>query len=133
MHDGKLYAPSIGAAPEPPVKFNVNVQALVHVVNPTALAEIKNNTVNLNAQIKLEAAPSDPTASLGKLFGNDVVAVDAKANKFAFVSRGGNFVLRAGLTGGKLDIGAPSNVVRLQTGHIPTGIVMSADGTRAFY
>ncbi|MGH8613102.1 MAG: YncE family protein, partial [Gammaproteobacteria bacterium] len=30
--DGKLYLPHIGAQPEPPVFFNVNVQALVHVV-----------------------------------------------------------------------------------------------------
>lgn len=132
IHNGKLYVPSIGAAPSPPVKFNVNIQALVHVVNPATLSEIKANTINLNAQIKTEAAPADPFTSLGKLFGNDIVAVDAKANKFAFVSRGGNYVLRAGLTAGKIDIGAPANVVRLQTGHIPTGIVISNDGNRAY-
>ncbi|PPD47519.1 MAG: hypothetical protein CTY16_07380 [Methylobacter sp.] len=132
IHDNKLYVPSIGAAPSPPVKFNVNVQALVHVVNPVTLAEIKANTVNLNAQIKTEAAPADPFSSLGKLFGNDIVAVDAKANNFALVSRGGNYVLRAGLVGGKLNIGAPDQVVRLQTGHIPTGIAISSDGGRAY-
>jgi len=132
IHDNKLYVPSIGAAPAPPVKFNVNVQAMVHVVDPVALKEIKANTVNLNAQIKTEPAPADPLTSLGKLFGNDIVAVDAKANNFVFVSRGGNYVLRAGLVGGKLNIGAPNNVVRLQTGHIPTGIVMSGDGSRAY-
>ncbi|MFI3119750.1 MAG: YncE family protein [Methylococcaceae bacterium] len=132
IHNNQLYVPSIGAAPSPPVKFNVNIQALVHVVNPSLLAEIKANTVNLNAQIKTETVPTDPFSSLGKLLGNDIVAVDAKADKFAFVSRGGNYVLRAGLTGGKLNIGAPANVVRLQTGHIPTGIVISNDGSRAY-
>jgi len=132
IHDNKLYVPSIGAAPAPPVKFNVNIQALVHVVNPSALAEIKASTVNLNAQTKTEAAPADPFSSLGKLFGNDIVAMDAKANNFALVSRGGNYVLRAGLANGKLDIGAPDNVVRLQTGHIPTGIVISNNGARAY-
>lgn len=132
IHDNKLYVPSIGAAPAPPVKFNVNVQALVHVVNPVKLAEIKANTVNLNKQIKDEPTPANPLTSLGKLFGNDIVAMDAKANKFVFVSRGGNYVLRAGLVGGILDIGAPNNVVRLQTGHIPTGIIMSSDGNRAY-
>ena len=131
-HNNKVYAPSIGAAPSPPVRFNVNIQSLVHAVNPRTLAEIKGDTVNLNAQIKLETAPVDPFSSLGKLFGNDIVAVDAKDNNFVFVSRGGNFVLRAGLTGGKLDIGAPANVVRLQTGHMPTGVVMSNDGRRAY-
>src|SRR5262249_23709801 len=33
MRNGLLYVPSIGASPEPPVVFNVNVQALVHVVD----------------------------------------------------------------------------------------------------
>ena len=32
-----LYAPSIGAQPEPPVRFNVNVQGLINVVNTTAM------------------------------------------------------------------------------------------------
>lgn len=132
IHNDRLYVPSIGAAPEPPVKFNVNVQALVHVVNAVQLKEIKANTVNLNAQIKTEPDPADPTKSLGKLFGNDIVAIDAKNNNFLLVSRGGNYVLRAGLRRGKLDIGAPDKVVRLQTGHIPTGVVMSGDGSRAY-
>ncbi len=132
VHNNNLYVPSIGAAPAPPVKFNANIQALVHVINPSSLTEIKANTVNLNAQIKNEPVPTDPFSSLGKLFANDIVAIDAKANNFALVSRGGNYVLRAGLVGGKLDIGAPDKVVRLQTGHIPTGIVLSSDGSRAY-
>lgn len=133
IRGNKMYVPSIGAAPEPPVKFNVNVQALVHVVNATTNVEIKPEHVNLNAQIKNEVAPADPFNSLGKLFGNDIVAIDANSagNQFVLVSRGGNYVLRAGLVAGKLNIGAP-NVVRLQTGHIPTGIVMNSAGNRAY-
>lgn len=133
IRGNKMYVPSIGAAPEPPVKFNVNVQALVHVVNATTNVEIKPEHVNLNAQIKNEVAPADPFNSLGKLFGNDIVAIDANSagNQFVLVSRGGNYVLRAGLVAGKLNIGVP-NVVRLQTGHIPTGIVMNSAGTRAY-
>ena len=82
--------------------------------------------VNLNDQIDTEPAPANPTASLGRLFGNDIVAIDAKANGSAFfiVSRGGNYVLRATLQGGRLNIGAPNNVVRFQTGNIPTGIAV---------
>ena len=40
------------------------------------------------------------------------------------MSRGGNYVLRATLQGGKLNIGAPNNVVRFKTGNIPTGIAV---------
>jgi hypothetical protein len=88
----------------------------------------------LNAQIKNEPAPEDPN-TLDKLFGNDIVAIDANPNgtDFLIVSRGGNYVIRAGLDAdGKLDIGAPDNVVRFQVGNIPTGLVISKDGHRAY-
>ena len=136
IRNGELFVPSIGAAPEPPVNFDVNVQALVHSVNAATMQENKGNHVNLNAQIKVELdsiLPTPPTG-LAALFGNDIVAVDANAEgtNYFFVSRGGNYVLKAKLVNGKLDIGAPSGVVRFQTGHIPTGIVVSPDGQRAY-
>ncbi|MGH9894181.1 MAG: hypothetical protein ACREA0_19800, partial [bacterium] len=124
--DGKLYLPNIGAQPEPPVFFNVNVQALVHVVDTTTLSEVAGSTVNLNAQIATEPEPADRfAASLQRLFGNDIVAIDADKNckNFFIVSRGGNYVIKARLVGGKLNIGAP-DVVRIQTGNIPSGIVV---------
>lgn len=125
IRGNRLFLPNIGAQPEPPVRFDVNVQALVHVVNTQNNQENANEHVNLNDQIDMEAAPANPTASLGKLFGNDIVAIDATANgrTFFIVSRGGNYVLRATLQGGRLNIGAP-NVVRFKTGNIPTGIVL---------
>jgi YVTN family beta-propeller protein len=126
---GKLYLPNIGAQPEPPVFFNTNVQALVHVVDTSSLAERTDLHVNLNAQIKNEPEPANPTASLGHLFGNDLVdiASDPQCQNFFLVSRGGNYVIKAHLSGGKLDIGAPDNVVRFQTGNIPTGIAVRGD------
>jgi hypothetical protein len=131
---GRLYLPSIAAQPEPPVTFNSNVQALVHVVDVETRAELPL-TVNLNAQIKLEQQPGDPTTSLDRLFANDVVAVEAdpRCENFLFVSRGGDYVLRANLDeAGKIDIGAPDAVVRFKTGHIPTGIVIDRKGRRAY-
>jgi YVTN family beta-propeller protein len=129
---GKLYLPNIGAQPEPPVFFNVNIQALVHVVDTATLSERENLHVNLNAQIATEPNPANPTASLGRLFGNDLVAIasDPQCQSFFLVSRGGNYVIRAGLVNGKFDIGAPNNVVRFQTGNIPTGIAVR--GQRAY-
>jgi DNA-binding beta-propeller fold protein YncE len=136
-----LYVPNVGASPEPPVRFNVNVQGLVGVVDRTAGtagAEDKALSLNLNAQIGKETVVGDPRATLDKLFLNDLVAVDADrgGRNFLFVSRGGNYVLRAGLdANGKLNIldsGAPQKAKRLQTGNMPTGIVMSNDGTRAY-
>ncbi len=123
---GKLYLPNIGAQPEPPVFFNTNVQALVHVVDTATLQEREDLHVNLNAQIATEPNPANPTASLGRLFGNDLVdiASDPQCENFFIVSRGGNYVIKAQLVDGKLDIGAPDEVVRFQTGNIPTGIAV---------
>ena len=54
--------------------------------------------------------------------------------EFLILSRGGNYVLRASRVDENtpLSIGAPDNVIRLQTGNIPTGIVMNKDGNRAY-
>jgi YVTN family beta-propeller protein len=132
----KLYLPNIGPQPEPPVFFNTNVQALVHVVDTNTQLQLSAQHVNLNAQIKNEVQPANPTSSLNRLFGNDLVAIDAKGDCSAFyiVSRGGNYVIRATKPAGPngpLSIGVP-NVVRFQTGNIPTGIVVDNAGARAF-
>lgn len=126
-----LYVPSIGAAPEPPVRFNVNVQGLVNVVNRSTLTDVAARRVNLNAQVATEP-PS--TAGLNRTFLNDLVDVDATLDQeiFLFVSRGGDYVMKASLSGGVLDIGAPNDVVRYRTGHLPTGVVASTDGRRAY-
>ncbi|CAN5685418.1 hypothetical protein BH18PSE1_BH18PSE1_05080 [soil metagenome] len=126
IRGNRLFLPNIGAQPEPPVQFTTNVQALVHVVDTPTRDERLAEHVNLNDQIDTEAAPANPTASLGRLFGNDIVAIDATANgrNFFIVSRGGNYVLKAVLQGGTLDIGAPNNVVRFKTGNLPTGIAV---------
>jgi YVTN family beta-propeller protein len=127
-----LFIPNVGASPEPPVKFSVNVQALVSSID---LATGKDTTINLNNQIKTETQPASPTESLDRLFGNDIVAIEANpaGDQFLVVSRGGNYVMRATLgSDGNLDIGAATGVVRFQTGNIPSGVVMSLDGKRAY-
>ncbi len=133
IRDAKLYLPNVGAAPEPPVKFNVNVQALVNVVDTQTQTEIPEVAVNLNNLIKKEAQPKKTDGSLVRVFGSDIVAIDGdeKGDKFLIVSRGGNYVLEAQGGDNGLTINAP-NVTRYQTGNIPTGIVMSEDGTRAY-
>lgn len=134
IRGNRAYVPNIGAGPEPPVKFNVNVQALVHVFDPGTRAEVANLDVNLNEQIKAEVQPDPAEGSLTRLFGNDVVAIDANpaGTDFLIVSRGGNVVLRAGLDdAGKLTLKAP-NVVRFQTGNLPDGVAITRDGTRAY-
>ena len=131
----QLYVPNVGAQPEPPVKFNVNVQALVGVLDRVHNVE-SARSVNLNAQVAKETQPAAGTVSLDRLFLNDIVAIDAdrRGRNFLVVSRGGNAVIRAKLgTDGKLNILDTTNKAqRFQTGNLPSGVVMSRDGKRAY-
>jgi YVTN family beta-propeller protein len=134
IRGNRAFVPNVGAGPEPPVRFNVNVQALVHVFDTQAREEVSDLHVNLNDQIKAETQPDPAEGSLERLFGNDVVAIDANAagTDFLIVSRGGNYVVRAAPDDdGKLTLNAP-NVVRFQTGNLPNGVVITHDGRRAY-
>jgi YVTN family beta-propeller protein len=137
IRDDRLYLPNIGAQPEPPEVFNVNVQALVYSVDVDGLEERPAEHVNLNQQIAVEAAAPPP--SLDRTFGNDLVAIDGNAagDTFLIASRGGNQVFRAKLdpATSRLNIlnAAGTGVdCRLQTGNLPSGVVMRADGTRGY-
>jgi YVTN family beta-propeller protein len=134
IRGGILYLPNIGAQPEPPVRFNLNVQGLVHAVDVARLEQDQTRHVNINAQIKLETQPANPTQSLARLFSGDMIDIDAdpQGRTFLLVSRGGDYVLKAALNSGKLNIGAPAAVKRFRTGHIPTGVVISRSGRRAY-
>ena len=131
----QLYVTNVGASPEPPVRFNTNVQALVGVLSPVTNAETASS-VNLNAFVPKETTPATPNQSLDRLFLNDVVAIEAdrRGKNFLVVSRGGNFVIRASLgADGKLTtLDANNQARRLQTGNLPSGVVMTRDGTRAY-
>jgi YVTN family beta-propeller protein len=138
IRGNRLFLPNIGAQPEPPEVFNVNVQALVYAVDTHALAEVKAEHVNLNKQIGDAEPVALPPPSLDRTFGNDLVAIDANlaGDKFLIVSRGGNQVFRATLDAdGKLDIlnAAKSRVdCRVQTGNLPSGVAIRQDGTRGY-
>lgn len=130
-----LYVPNIGAQPEPPVRFNLNVQGLVGVLDRVDDVEAAL-TVNLNQQVLRETAPAAGVESLDRLFLNDIVAVDADrgGRDFLIVSRGGNYVARAKLAedGTLTMLDANDKALRLQTGNLPSGVVMSRDGKRAY-
>jgi YVTN family beta-propeller protein len=136
IRGNRLYLPNVAAMPEPPERFDVNVQALVSAVDTNALSEVADEAVNLNRQIDVETAAPPP--SLDRTFANDIVAIDANlaGDTFLIVSRGGNQVFRATLDAdGRLDIlnTAKTRVeCRVQTGNLPSGIAMRKDGTRAY-
>jgi YVTN family beta-propeller protein len=69
----QLRLTTICAEPEPPVMFNVNIQAVIKAVDTGALAQVAAEDDNLNAQIKTETS----TVGLAGLFVGDIVAIDA--------------------------------------------------------
>jgi YVTN family beta-propeller protein len=135
VRGSQLFVNNVGASPEPPVRFNVNVQALIGVIDRVHDVETPNS-LNLNAQVSKETAPPAGTVSLDKLFLNDIVALDAdrRGKNFLVVSRGGNYVIRATRgADGKLSIlDANNKAIRFQTGNLPSGVVMSRNGKRAY-
>jgi YVTN family beta-propeller protein len=131
----QLRLTTICAEPAPPVQFTTNIQAVIKSVDVVNLTEVAAEDDNINAQIKTEPVPSNPTQSLGHLFGGDVVAIDATldGSVYLLVSRNNDYVIKATVgSNGELNINAPNNVIRFQTGHTPTGVVISGDGTRAY-
>jgi DNA-binding beta-propeller fold protein YncE len=137
VRGSQLYVPNVGASPEPPVRFNVNVQGLVGVIDRVKGVET-DRSLNLNAQIAKEKQPAvaDETTTLDRVFLNDLVAMDAdrRGRDFLFVSRGANYVLRASIgADGKLSVlDAANRALRFQTGNLPSGVVMSRDRKRAY-
>jgi YVTN family beta-propeller protein len=127
---------TICAEPEPPVQFTTNIQAVVKSVDPVGLHEVAAEDDNINAQIKTEPVPGSPTTSLQRLFLGDFAAIDATldGNVYLLVSRNNDYVLKAAVDPitHQLVINAPTKVVRFRTGHIPTGVVISTDGLRAY-
>ncbi len=137
LRGSSLYVANVGAQPEPPVRFTTNVQGLVGVLSRVTGVET-DRSLNLNAQVAKETQPAagDETKSMDRLFLNDLVALDAdrRGKQFLFVSRGANYVLRASVgNDGKLSIlDAANKATRFQTGNLPSGVVMSSDGKRAY-
>jgi hypothetical protein len=122
---GLAVVPSIGAAPEPPIKFNVNVQGLVNFVDANTKESLDDLTVNLNNQVKFETQPVPAEGSLVRAFVNDIVALDASEDlsTVLIVSRGGNYVMRASgeHAGRALDRRAERGVqVRIRSGRSET-------------
>jgi len=64
IKNGRLYVPGTGSSPNGPVKFNVNVQSLVAVVDTIADVDT-GKTVNLNSGVQFEAHAGCWIAGLG--------------------------------------------------------------------
>lgn len=137
IRNNRLWSTSVAAAPEPPVIFNNNIQALVNVLDTSSKTEVVAETVNLNNLVKVETQPNPATNSLVRLFLGDLVdlVADESGNNFLAVSRSGNYVVRAGRdASGKLTFqsSAMQPAFRIKTGWLPTGAIFNRSGDRAY-
>lgn len=139
----RLYVPSIAAQPSPPVKFNVNVQSLVGVVDTQSLSAQPALHRNLNRLIAdnfaNEPAPTPPftdtVTRLDRAFAADTTAAVVRNRLGVFVSRSGSFAMKAEIDAdGVLTLAKDSRgaILRLPVTNIPGGVAMNANGSRAY-
>ncbi|MGC3970454.1 MAG: hypothetical protein QM775_24895 [Pirellulales bacterium] len=140
----RLYVASIGAQPAPPVKFDVNVQALVGVVDNRTATAVPALHRNLNALIRdnfaAEPAPAPPfvagnAARLDRAFAADTSALAIQNRVAVFVSRAGSFLMKGTLAAdGALTLARDGRnaVLRVPVCNIPGGVAVSRDGKRAY-
>ncbi len=156
LFDGRGFVPSSAASPEPPLRFNGNVQSLVSVYDLGGDGELTDQTFNLNRGINFDLPPGLSEAQIRdnteRLFPSapvDIACSDA-TNTCWVVSQGSDFIVRMDFDGNnRPTINAPtaagpfpvSPVTRIYTidtqdplrsGRNPRGIVLNPDGTRGY-
>jgi hypothetical protein len=155
LFDGRAFVPNSAASPEPPLRFNGNVQSLLSVFDTGTDTRSPAQTFNLNRGINfdlpaglLDAQVRDNTDRLFPSAPVDIACSDATGVCWV-VSQGSDFVVRMSFNAGAPTINAPtmagpfavSPVVRILTidpqnatssGRNPRGIVLDADGTHGY-
>ena len=143
VRGNRAYLPNTASSPDGPVKFNVNVQSFVSVIDIVADQEVVDETFNMNRGVQLEALgkklfPTNPSALAFKRSGTFEGFV---------LSRATDRLVRLVLDGNNkptinapLAAGDPGNVVRIEVGvdtgaarnSSPEGVVINAADTRAY-
>jgi len=139
----RAYLPNTCASPDGPVRFNVNMQSCLAVLDTTLDAEGtaagSPQTLNMNRGINFEVG--DPLDERKRLFLSVpwAVAFKNKANEGYAVSLSSNVVVKVALdAAGTPTINAPKQagdpgaIVRILVGQGPRGIVINGADTRAY-
>jgi YVTN family beta-propeller protein len=127
------YLPNTAASPNGPVRFNVNVQAFLSVIDLDT--DTEGATINMNKGINLEAA----SPSRVFLAVPWAAAFAHRSNTGYVVASASNLIVKVDLdANGTPTINAPQaagdpgNVVRVFVGQNPTGIVINSKDSRAY-
>jgi len=127
------YLPNTAASPNGPVRFNVNVQSFLSVID--LATDTEGATINMNKGINLEAA--SPTRVF--LAVPWAAAFEHGSSTGYVVASASNLIVKVDLdANGAPTIhapaaaGDPGAVVRVFVGQNPTGIVINSKDTRAY-
>jgi YVTN family beta-propeller protein len=139
IKDDKAYLPNNAASPDGPVRFNVNVQAFLNVIDTHRDVEAEvggqKQTINMNRGINFE--PAGPN----KLFLGVPwhIAFARNSNVGWVVAQAANIVVKVVLDANGTptinapkQAGDPSKIVRIKVGQNPRGIVLSSRDDRAY-
>ncbi len=135
IYGNTAYLPNTGASSDGPVRFNVNLQALVSVIDTEKDEEAKSETFNMNRGMNFEAAGPN------KIFPSSPWAVAFKRSKREghVVSAASNILVKMVLDEqGKPTVNAPAaandpgGVVRIPVGHNPRGLAINSRDDRAY-
>lgn len=132
IKNGFAYLPNVGASPNGPTRFNVNTQALVHIID-TKINQDTKLVVNLH-----RAVADQPEGTI-KVFLANPWAIDFKDNENVgyVVSAGSNVVVKVAVdpATGALTVQTNPQTQTVQTvnaGRNPRGIVLNNTDTRAY-
>ncbi len=131
-HGNFAYLPNTGASPDGPVRFNVNVQSLLSVINTTTNLDA-GQTINMQSAVNAQTNPT-------KLFITQPWAIAFKnaADTAYVVSAASNIVVKLAVvanTGAATVQNDPTDatkVFEIPVGKNPRGIVINSTDTRAY-
>ncbi|MBL8168167.1 MAG: beta-propeller fold lactonase family protein [Acidobacteria bacterium] len=135
----RAYLPNNAASPDGPVRFNVNVQSFLNVIDTANDTEGKTGdqlqSINMNRGINFEPA-SEKKLFIGMPWH---IAFEPNSNEGWVVAMAANILVKVTLDeNGTPTINAPraagetGNIVRIETGQKPTGLVINSTGTRGY-
>jgi DNA-binding beta-propeller fold protein YncE len=127
-----VFLPNTGASPNGPVRFDVNTQSLLSVINRTSNLDA-GRTINLHVAVRDQASPD-------KLFITQPWAIAFANGSDAgyVVSAAGNHVVKmlinpaSGAAVVQSDPSDLTRVLQIKTGKNPRGIVVNSTDTRAY-
>jgi YVTN family beta-propeller protein len=128
LHGDRAYLPNVGASPNGPVRFNVNVQAFLSVFDTTT-DEDSGQTINMNRGIQFEPPGkrlflTTPIAMAFKNSGDEGFVVAAGVDRLVRVVLDQNGTPTVNAPTNAAD---PGNVVRIELGIDPPGVTNNSN------